>query len=315
MDQGGRRGILAFSYRGGGLLLKFFKTLFRLRTQGNDWKYIGECVLGRTAEAANSHWKYLMKESLKDVGVRKERSLRRQDWPILSAMAKIPRQNRTWSEEEDQKLISLRVKGKSWISISRRLEGRNDQACKLRWAKLSNQCPQAIEAFKEAEVYRKGAHRRTVSQLDLEVEEVGFESRSATVGYDDPRPSTNNNSPMDAGTDAISAEQPDGEPVVVQGGFVAVDASKTFDLKATSTGHYNQYGAYSVTSGEAPSPITEGPGCQKQPDLQPVIARSESTKQKESSFQKDLMRRGFLSLLDERGTREPRTHRRSTSWP
>lgn len=298
-------------------MLIWFKTLFRLRNQGKDWQYIGECVLGRTAEGANNHWKFLMKESQKHVEMRNKRRPRRQDWPVFSAMAKIPLKNRPWSKEEDQELISLHAKGKAWTSISRRLQGRNDQACKTRWAKLKNQCPQAIGASKEAELDNKSvssenqnAPSTTASQLDLEAEDVGFESRSATVGCDDPRSSTNNNSTMDADINITSAKQPDRETVVVQGG----DAGKRFEFKATSTGHHNQHAANFVTGGEAPSPITEGSGDWKQPDPQPVIARRESIKQKESSFQKDLLRRGLLSLLDERGTREPRTHRRSSSW-
>lgn len=264
-------------------MLIFLKTLFHLRKQGKGWKYIGECVLGRTAEGANSHWKLLMRESLKDVEMRNKRRLRRQDWPVFSAMAKIPRKNRPWSKEEDEELISLRARGKTWTTITRRLQGRSDHACKLRWTKLKNQCPHAIGASKEAEVDRKSvssenqnAHSFTASQLDLETEDAGFESRSVTVGCDDPGSSTNSNSPVDAGMDTTSAKQPDGESVVVQGGFVSVDASKRFEFKATSTGHHNQHAVNSVRDSEAPSPITEGSEHWKQPDLQPVIARSES---------------------------------------
>lgn len=262
-----------------------------------------------------------MRESLKHVEMRNKRRLRRQDWPVFSAMAKTPRKNRPWSKEEDQELISLRAKGKIWTFISRRLQGRSVPACKLHWIKLKNQCPQAIGASKEAEVDRKSvssenqnAHSSTASQLDLKAEDAGFESRSATVEFDDSRSSTNSNSPMDAGIDTTSAKQSDRETVVVQGGFVSVDTSKSFEFKAISTGHHNQHAVNSVRDSEAPSPITEGSGHWKQPDVQPIIARSESTKQKESSFQKDLLRRGLLSLHDERGTGEPRTHGRSSSW-
>ena len=283
--------------------------------QGKDWGYIGERVLGRTMQGIIGHWDYLRRESLKPVEMRNKRRFRRKDRSLVSAMAKIPRMNKRWSKEEDEEMISLRAKGKSLKSISKRMGGRAYRACKSHWSKIKDQSPQAITASQYPEVNRKrfpmeiqNAHSSTASQLDQQAEDIDFDSRSVTVGYDDPKSSTNCGLPIEAGIDTSSAKQPDRETVVVQGGFVSADASKSPKSKASSTSHHNQHAAN-------PSPVTMESGELNQPDVQSVVARSESKTQKESSFQKDLMRRGFLSLLEEREAREPRTHRRSGSCP
>lgn len=41
--------------------------------------------------------------------------------------------SRTWSEEEDKKLLDLRRKGLAWTAISRELPGRSYLACRLRF--------------------------------------------------------------------------------------------------------------------------------------------------------------------------------------
>ena len=121
-------------------------TLLHLRNQGKSWEYIGEHVLGRTASGARNHWDHMRTESLKPVKARAQSRRRRQKASVISAMAKIPRSNKSWSKEEERMLISLRAKGKTIDYISRRIKTKGYAACERRWGRIKGQYPQAVMA-------------------------------------------------------------------------------------------------------------------------------------------------------------------------
>lgn len=155
------------------------ETLFSLRNQGNNFRYIGENVLGRTAKAANHRWDLLRSESKKPVEARAKGRRGRQISSLVKMMPNIPKMYRPWSKEEDEKMIRLRTQGKSITQISRRMPGRGYGGCEFHWRKIKDQYPQAVKASKNPKSTGKGdpserwdPHLSSASQTDQEVKEA-----------------------------------------------------------------------------------------------------------------------------------------------
>ena len=72
--------------------------------------------------------------------------------------------SRPWSDEQDEKLISLRkMHGKKWAVIAKCLENRSTQSTRMRWLKLSEDNPELINAAMIADNLRRREKRENQS--------------------------------------------------------------------------------------------------------------------------------------------------------
>ena len=298
------------------------ETLCRLRSEGKDWEYIGERVLGRTATGARRHWERLRSEALKSVGKRNKARLRRQNDPLVLVTAKIPQKKNRWSNEEEELLISLRAQGMTLKYASKHLRGRGYSACKEHWRKIKDRYPFPIPASKLARMHGESVpsdsqdvHSPHTSQLEQEADDAGFDSRSATLEGDDLTSSTNGDSPITVGIDSLPTKRLYAQAVVIHERFVSADGSKRPKPKALPTDHQDQQAANLTTVGEAFTPGTKSSLHSIQPRMGSLNARRDLQTQHEPSFSKDSLLREPDILGNERGMREIGKHRRSKSWP
>ena len=232
------------------------ETLFNLREQGKTWKYIGECVLGRTGTGVKSHWCRLRIVALKPIEAQTSRRRRPHNSSVVSLMAKTLKLNEkpTWSKEQDEKLISLRTQGLPLNIISRRIQGKRYKAVWKRWSKIKNRYPQVVPDSEESEPGKKGipsirqnnSHFSLSSQCDGKEKEAEWnvkpDSHSAMVERESSKSSTNGDPPIDADVDTLSAMHP------------YHIASKT---NATLTKDHDQRTPKLVASGQNALPYTE----------------------------------------------------------
>ena len=296
------------------------ETLFRLRSQGKSWKFIGERVLGRTARGVEVHWDDMRTESLQPVEARAKGRRQRETSSVVSVMAKIPHKKKKknpWSKEEDGKLISLRAQGKSLIYICRRIRGREYSACKVRWRKIKDQYPQAVTDSEDLKSHkredpsdRQSAQFSSESQFDQEAKEAESNSRSAIVECEDPESSTNDDSFIDPDENASAARQTSQMTVAGHVNLPSATANKNPKSKATSTDHRNQQASEHFTVGEDLSPSLNCSAHQDRPGLQSVIARRDPETKEKWSDQEAL-----IACISGHGKQNLGIHRRSYSWP
>lgn len=127
------------------------ETLFALRSRGENWKYIGERVLGRTASGVQGHWDLMRTESLKPVETRAKGLSQFRTSSVVSMMAKIPKKNKPWSKEEEGTLINLRARNKTLKYVCRRIPGKGYAACKEHWRRIKNRYAQAVIDIEDLE--------------------------------------------------------------------------------------------------------------------------------------------------------------------
>ena len=294
------------------------ETLFRLRSQGKSWEFIGERVLDRTARGTKGHWERMRAESLQPVEARAKGLHQRERSAVVSVMAKIPHQRKNpWSEEEDGKLISLRAQGMSLLHISRHIRGKGYNACKVQWRKIKDQYPQVatysedLESDKREDPSdRQSTQLSSESQLDHEAKKAGSKSRSAIVECEDPKSSTTDDLFIDPNDDASAARHTSHTAVAVHVNLPSAIASKIPKSKATSTDHRNQQASEHFTVGEDLSPSLNYSAYQDQPSLQSVFARRHPETKEEWSCHEPL-----TACMSGHGTQKLGIHRRSSSWP
>lgn len=198
------------------------ETLFRLHQQGKTFKYIGECVLGRTKNGAQNHWCRLRTVALKPIEAQINRRRQPHNSSVVSLMAKTLKldEKPTWSKEQDEKLISLRSQGLPLKHISRLIEGKGYRAVHKRWHTIENRYPQVVPDPEKSESGKKGipsirqntSHFSLPSECDGEEKEAEWnvkpDSHSAMVERDSSKSSTNGDPPIDADVDTLSAIHP-----------------------------------------------------------------------------------------------------------
>ena len=198
------------------------ETLFRLHQQGKSWKFIGECVLGRTKNGAKNHWCRLRTVALRPIEAQIGRRRQPHNSSVVSLMAKTLKldEKPTWSKEQDEKLFSLRSQGIPLIHISRLIEGKAYRAVHKRWHTIKNRYPQVVPDPEKSESGKKGipsirqktSHFSLPSECDGEEKEAEWnvkpDSHSAMVERESSKSSTNGDPPIDADFDTLSAIHP-----------------------------------------------------------------------------------------------------------
>ena len=250
------------------------ETLYKLRNEGKDWKYIGERVLGRTASGARHRWDKLRSEALKSVGKRNKGRLRRQDNPLVSVMAKIPHKSKPWSKEEEELLVRLRTQGLTLRHASNYMQGRGYGACKGHWAKIKDRYPLATPMYKLARINGESvpsdcqdAYSSDTSQLEQEAGDDGFDSRSATLEGDYVGPSANGDSLVTVDKNSIPTKRLYAQAVLIYQNSVSAERSKRAKIKAPSTDDYDRQAAKPTTVDEAFTSGTKGLLIQNQPGM------------------------------------------------
>ncbi|CAF9940450.1 MAG: hypothetical protein ALECFALPRED_008677 [Alectoria fallacina] len=274
------------------------QTLFSLRNQGKSWKYIGERILGRTISGVKGHWNCMRTESLQPVEARAKGRRRRQKSSVVSAMARTPRKNSSWTEKEEKILTSLRARGKTLRYICRRIPGRKYGACKMQWRKIKDQYPQAVTTpkiiesnGKEDPWNRQDAYSSYASQLVQEAKEVESNSRLAVVEREDSKPDTAVGSLTVVDGDTLSVYQ-------------SYQRARKFRLDPTGPGsnaasadQHHQQDLQPATRDEDPSSNPDHSEHQDQPNTQPVMTQKNDPETKKAwSIQEDRL---LISLRKE----------------
>ena len=118
------------------------ETLFNLREEGKTWKYISECVLGRTEIAVKRRWRKLKSVASKPIEARTTRDRQLHSSSVISSMARglPPRPQKPhgdiWTKEEEETLFRLRKQGKTWEYIGESVLGRTGGGAKNQWCRL-----------------------------------------------------------------------------------------------------------------------------------------------------------------------------------
>ena len=292
-------------------------TMIDLRKQGKPWDYIGD-RLRRSGTAVEGHWYWLKIRASKPVQARRQGvkgRLRQENFTDLSAIANMPLKRGAWSKEEDHILNKLRAQGKTLRYVSRRIKGKGYSACKTRWQKIKNQYPQGLEfnGKRQASDHRE-AEPYATSQPEQETKEAASKPHSATAEPEGHQLSIDGDSPIDANFELSSIKQSYREPVTPHRSLVSVDISKNPTSKATETAHHDTPTSEPFTGGRNLSLGTAGSVQSAQSDPISSLTNRDSKTNEVSSFRKDLLLRGFLSLHTDRGPQELARHRRSHSW-
>lgn len=291
--------------------------LFSLRNEGKSNKYIAERVLGRTTSGVKGRWGAMRGESLRPVETRLKGCRRGNKSSVISAMAQIPAKCRPWSKEDEETMISLRARGKTFKYVSKRIHGKSYDACKAHWRKMKSQYPQAVTISQIHESSRKqdtSDHQdpqlSSTSRLDQEVKEAQSNSRSAIVESEDHKLIHKSDSPNDADVDISSAKQTYQKSVAANVSVESAVTSKTPKSKATAIDQCDQRASKTLTFSEDTSPRGNGSARQNQPDTKSVIARGDSQNRESMATLGST-----IAHISAQGTQKPGTHRRSSSWP
>ena len=298
------------------------KTLCRLRNEGKDWEYIGERILGRTATSARRRWERLRSESLNFVGKRNKRRLRRQDDPLALVMAKFPRREKPWLEEEELLLVRLRAQGMTLKYASRHLQGRGYSACQRHWKKIKDRYKVAISALKVARIIRESVqsdsqdtYSSNTSHFKQEADDTGSDSQSATLEGDDVKLSINGDSPVTVDMCTVPTKRLYARAVLIHEHSGSPGGCKRPKLKAPSIDDHNQQAANPTTVEETFTPGTKVSLALNQPSKGSCNAGRDLQMHNEPSLPKDPLLRESDVLSNERGQRKVGQNRRSNSWP
>ncbi|CAD6566379.1 MAG: hypothetical protein ASARMPREDX12_008213 [Alectoria sarmentosa] len=274
------------------------ETLFSLRNRGKSWKYIGERILGRTVSGVKGHWDCMRTESLQPVETRDKGRRRRQKSSVVSVMARTPRKKSSWTEKEEEILISLRARGKTLRYICKRIPGKKYGACKMHWRQIKDQYPQAVitpkiieSNGKEDSWNRQDAYSSYANQLDQEAKEAESNSRSAVVEREDPKPDTTDGFPTVADGDTLSVYHS-----YQRAGKIRLDPTGPRSNAAAADQHHQQ-DSQPATREEDPSSNTDHSENQDQPNTQPVMTQENDPETKKAwSIQEDRL---LISLRKE----------------
>ena len=201
------------------------ESLFSLKSQGESWRYIGECVLGRTVSGVKGHWDLMRTESLQP-GKTRAKGRRGRRWrmktSVVSVMAKMPQKNKRWTKDEEAMLTRLRAQGKTLSYVSKRIRGKTYAATKAHWRKIKDRSSQAVKASKnlKADDKRDPSDRpdaqSSASQPRQWEEDAELNSRSSAITDAEERESSRiGDSPTDADVQTSSAKQRHQEPVLI----------------------------------------------------------------------------------------------------
>ena len=133
------------------------ENLFRLRKQGKTWEYVCESLPGRTMEGVKSHWYRLKTLALKPIEAQIMRRRLHHYPSVLSPMAETLKidYRSTWSKEQDDKLISLRLQGLLMKDISSRIPGKSPREVWDHWRRIKNRYPQVAPVPEASQSGRK----------------------------------------------------------------------------------------------------------------------------------------------------------------